>query len=101
MSRCICPIARFLRRVGSALLLWCVVCVPAAVASTSLSGNVADPQGGMIPGATVRLLRRADSLRNETQTDSQGQFFFANLDPGEYRLTAESPGFATVTRTIA
>ena len=101
MSRSICRSGRFLRRVGSAFLLWCVVCVPPAVASTSLSGNVADPQGGVIPGATIRLLRRADSLRNETQTDSQGQFFFANLDPGEYRLTAESPGFVPVTRTIA
>src|SRR6516165_426938 len=101
MSRSICRCGRFLRRVGSAFLLWCVVCVPLAVASTSLSGNVADPQGGVIPGATIRLLRRADSLRNETQTDSQCQFFCANLDPGEYRLTAESAGFVPVTRTIA
>src|SRR5499427_3847975 len=101
MSRSICRGARFLQRVGSAFLLWCVVSVPPALASTSLSGNMVDPQGSVIPGATVRLLRRADSLRNETQTDSQGQFFFANLDPGEYRLTAESPGFVPVTRTIA
>ena len=101
VSRSFCRIARFLRSVGSALLLCCVVCVPAAIASTSFSGNVADPQGSVIPGATVRLLRRAGSLSTETQTDSQGQFFFANLDPGEYRLTAESPGFAPVTRIIA
>src|SRR6516225_6723525 len=101
MSRSICRCGRFLRRVGSAFLLWCVVCVSAAIASTSLSENVADPQGSVIPGATVRLLRRADSSGNETQTDSQGQFYFPNLDPGEYRLTAEFPGFAPVTRTIA
>src|SRR5207244_5154167 len=35
------------------------------------------------------------------QTDGQGQFFFANLDAGEYRLTAEFPGFSPITRTIA
>jgi hypothetical protein len=101
MNRSICRSTKLLPRVGWAFLLSCLVGVPAAVAATSLSGNVADPQGSVIPGATVCLLRRADSLRNETQTDSQGQFFFASLDPGEYRLTAESPGFAPVTRTIA
>src|SRR5499427_9297605 len=100
MSRSIW-IARLLRRTGPAFLLWSAVCIPAALAATTLSGSVADPQGSVIPGATVRLLRQADSLRTETQTDSQGQFLFANLDPGEYRLSAESPGFAPITRTIA
>jgi hypothetical protein len=92
---------RLLRFVGSAFVLWCFGGVSLAVAATSLSGSLSDPQGSVIPGATVRLLRRADSLRNETHTDSQGEFFFANLEAGEYRLTAESPGFAPITRTIA
>ncbi len=91
---------RLLRLVGAAFVL-CFASVNAAVAATSLSGNLTDPDGGVVPGATVRLLRRADSSRNETQTDGQGQFFFANLDAGEYRLTAEFPGFAPITRTIA
>src|SRR5215471_6857719 len=101
MSRSIRRIARLPRRIGPVFLLWSAVCIPTALAATTLSGSVADPQGSVIPGATVRLLRRADSLRTETQTDSQGQFLFANLDPGEYHLTAESPGFAPITRTIA
>ena len=91
---------RLLRLVGAAFVL-CFASVNAAVAATSLSGNLTDPDGGVVPGATVRLLRRADSSPNETQTDGQGQFFFANLDAGEYRLTAEFPGFAPITRTIA
>ena len=62
---------------------------------TTLSGNVVDPQGSAVAGATVRLLRRADSSGRETQADSQGQFAFARLDSGEYRLTEEYPGFAT------
>lgn len=72
----------------------------ALVTLTSLSGNVADPQGNVVAGATVRLLRRADSSSCETQADSEGQFAFARLDPGEYRLTADYPGFAPITRTI-
>src|SRR5262249_56035397 len=91
---------RLLRSVGSAMVIWGFACVPMAVAAASLSGNLTDPQGAVIPGAIVRLLRRADSSPQETHTDSQGQFSFANLDPGEYRLTGESPGFSPVTRTI-
>src|SRR2546425_2927695 len=91
---------RLLRLVGAAFVL-CFASVNAAVAATSLSGNLTVPDGVVVPGATVRLLRRADSSRNETQTDGQGQFSFANLDAGEYRLTAEFPGFAPITRTIA
>jgi len=54
-----------------------------------------------VAGATVRLLRRADSSRREIQSDSQGQFSFSQVDSGEYRLTVEYPGFAPVMRTIA
>jgi len=34
------------------------------------------------------------------RTDTAGQFSFTPLEPGEYRLVAESPGFAPVTRTL-
>jgi Carboxypeptidase regulatory-like domain len=70
------------------------------VIPTSLTGNVTDPQGKPVAGATLRLLRRADSSSREMNADSEGQFAFARLDSGEYRLTAEYPGFAPITRTI-
>ena len=85
---------------GSAFVLWCIVVLP-AFAATSLSGNVTDPTGGVVPGATIRLSRRAGALPNETLTDNQGHFSFVNLNPGEYELRAEFCGFAPVTRTVA
>ena len=93
---------RFLQCICSVFMLGpFVLCAPLAAAATSLSGNITDPDGSVVVGATVRLLRQADSLRRETQTDSQGQFFFSRVDAGEYRLTAEYPGFAPIMRTIA
>ena len=92
--------ARRLGRISSALVLWCALVIP-ALAASRLSGNLTDPSGNVIPGATILLLRLDDSSPNKIITDSQGQFLFADLNPGEYRLTAEFPGFATVTRTIA
>src|SRR3984893_3451123 len=82
------------------LLLWlCSFGVQAAAAS--LAGSLTDPQGQFVPEATIRLLRRADSTRRETKTDAQGRFSFNSLDGGEYRLSAESPGFVVLTRTVA
>ena len=89
-----------LRRISPAFALWCALIIPAS-ASSRLSGNLTDPSGNVVPGATVLLLRLDDASPNKIITDSLGQFLFADLDPGEYRLTAEFPGFAAVTRTIA
>lgn len=92
--------ARRLRRISSAFVLWCALVLP-AWASSRLSGNLTDPSGNVVPGATVLLLRLVDSSPNQIITDSKGQFFFSDLSPGEYRVVAEFPGFAAVTRTIA
>jgi len=88
-------------RICSALLLW-VCCFGArTAAATDLTGNLTDPEGQLIPEATIHLLRRANSARRETKTDAQGRFSFNGLDGGEYRVTAESPGFAVRTETVA
>jgi hypothetical protein len=87
--------------VAPLLVVWLVILQSTiASAASGLSGSLSDPQGRIVVGATVRLLRRADSSRRETHTGEQGQFSFGVLEPGEYRLTAESPGFSAITRTL-
>ena len=75
-------------------LLMAMVCGWAAAGAlgATLSGTLNDPQGRVVTGATVRLLRRADGSRRETKTNNQGQFSIAALDIGEYQLSAEAPG---------
>jgi hypothetical protein len=82
------------------LLIWLCSLGLQASGATGLTGSVTDPQGQLLPDAAVRLVRRADSTGRETKTDAHGRFFFISLNGGEYRLTAESPGFAVLTRTI-
>jgi hypothetical protein len=92
---------RLLRYISPAFLVCCfILCDASAATAAALSGNLTDPQGNLVAGATVSLLRRADSSRNETQTNSQGRFSFVTVPPGEYRLTAEFPGFDPITRMI-
>jgi len=68
--------------------------------ATTLTGILTDPQGHVVVDATVRLLRRANSSRHERKTDAQGRYSFSDLDGGEYRITAEYPGFSALVTTI-
>ncbi len=68
--------------------------------ATELSGALTDPQGHVVPHATVRMLRRADASIRETRTDATGRFTFPDLNGGEYRITAESSGFAVLDRML-
>jgi hypothetical protein len=86
-------------RASSAFVFWCALAIH-ALAASSLSGRLIDPDGGGVPGAAIHLLRLVDSLPNETLTDGEGGFFFGNLSAGEYQLIAEFPGFVSITRTF-
>jgi hypothetical protein len=68
--------------------------------TASISGVLTDPQGHPVPGASIRLLDHPAFARYRTLTDATGHFTFAALDPGEYRLTAECPGFPILTTSV-
>ncbi len=85
----------------AALLLSFSALGGSAAYATELSGELIDPQGHLVANATVRLVHRADAIIRETHTDPSGRFTFADLAGGEYRVTAESLGFAVLDRTLA
>src|SRR5271157_2824811 len=60
----------------------------------SLVGTVTDTSGARVPSAAVVLHSDASSLDRQTTTDSRGQFRFADLLPGAYRMTVRAAGFS-------
>ncbi len=70
---------------------------PAAAQSgtASLLGQVVDPQGAAVPGATVTVLREATATSRDTVTDAEGRYQFLGLPPGSYALTVTLTGFST------
>ena len=70
------------------------------VQAATFSGTVTDPSAKPVARATVSLLRRADSNRQQTQTNAEGIFTFGILETGEYRLVVEAPGFPIITRNL-
>ena len=59
----------------------------------SISGSVADEQGGVLPGVTVTLTGSDRTLT--TTTDTAGKFRFLNLGPGSYKISIALQRFAT------
>jgi hypothetical protein len=67
----------------------------------SVSGTVRDPDGAAIAQAHVTLRRASSVATQQTLTDEQGHFEFGELNPGVYRLTAEAPGFQSISQETA
>lgn len=63
-------------------------------ATATLSGRVLDPNGAVIPGATVAATQKTTGVKRETTTNQDGVFVLSNLSPGEYALRIQAQGFA-------
>ena len=63
--------------------------------TSSLSGVVTDPAGGVVPGATVSIVNDATKETHEAVTNAQGQFSFPALPIGNYTVTISLTGFKT------
>lgn len=67
----------------------------------NLTGRVLDPQSAAVPGTKLRLDNSARSVGRGTTSDAHGSFIFQGVDPGNYILTAEASGFATISKRVA
>jgi Carboxypeptidase regulatory-like domain/Putative zinc-finger len=59
----------------------------------TLSGEIADPAGASIPNASVVVTNSVTRAVRRTKTDPAGRYTVDQLDPGNYSLQAEAPGF--------
>ncbi len=66
----------------------------------NLSGRVADVSGAAVTNANVTARNLANGEQYSAQTDANGNFSFANLSNGKYRITVESAGFSSASREI-
>ena len=61
--------------------------------SASIGGRIVDPTGYQMDGLTVVALGKATGKESTAVTDQSGAFSFANLEPDQYVLYTESPGY--------
>ncbi|HEU5232679.1 MAG TPA: carboxypeptidase regulatory-like domain-containing protein [Terriglobales bacterium] len=58
-----------------------------------ISGTVFDPQGAVVPEATVTVINVGTNEKHVTRTTNAGTYIVSNLDPVTYRVEVETPGF--------
>jgi hypothetical protein len=67
----------------------------------SIVGTVRDASGGVVPGATVKIVdsTKADLLVRTTTTNSEGIFSAPNLAVSTYTVTVEMPNFKKAVKS--
>jgi hypothetical protein len=64
--------------------------------TASLSGNVQDRSGALVPNARVVLTNVATNDKRELQSNEKGYFTFAGVIPGTYTVDISAPGYRSL-----
>jgi len=93
-----------MRRRTLALAAALVVLAAASFAQTTptgtLTGQVLDPDGLALPGVTVTVTSASLQGTRSTTTTANGDYILPFLPAGEYRVSFELSGFATVEHQV-
>lgn len=65
--------------------------------TATLTGEVRDPNGAAIPGAAVSVTSLSTGLVKSTQTNTEGRYVIAFLQPGNYDISVDKKGFVKST----
>lgn len=64
----------------------------------SITGTVTDPNGAVVPGATVTVKNLETNIASSVTTNDSGAFSIPFLLPGKYNVTVANSGFKTALR---
>ena len=67
--------------------------------SATLRGTVKDPQGAVVTGATITLVKEGTKAERQTKSSEDGTYTFSALSPGVYTMKAEMQGFKTSVKS--
>jgi len=77
------------------LFLLCPLAVRAQQLTATLSGEVTDTSGAVIPNATVTVTQTTTNAMRTVQSDPSGNYVVTSLPAGTYTVTVSSKGFET------
>jgi hypothetical protein len=61
--------------------------------NAQISGFIKDPQGSVVPGATIVIKNEASNFERTAKTNDSGYYVISALPPGFYTVTVEAGGF--------
>ncbi|MGA2856487.1 MAG: carboxypeptidase regulatory-like domain-containing protein, partial [Candidatus Sulfotelmatobacter sp.] len=82
------------------LFIVCGLTMPllAQFTTARLGGTVLDPSGLALAGATVTVQDELTTYKQDTTTNSSGEYLFPVLPVGKYQITVSMTGFVTYTQ---
>src|SRR4051812_38497157 len=84
---------------AGALCLFMLVLTAAAQDSRgTIAGIVTDPNGAVVPNASVVIKNVDTNVAVTLRTNDEGAYTLSTLSPGQYNVTASITGFKTATR---
>jgi len=86
-------------RLFIALLLACPLAAPAQQETATITGEVKDASGSVVPKATVTITNTATNISVKTETNDLGSYTVPSLKPGSYLVTVEKEGFKKAVRS--
>ena len=80
---------------GSIFVVLCLAHIAYSQVTTGqIAGVVTDPNGAVVPGASVKATNTETNSVRETTTNGTGVYSFQLLPPGRYRVSATASGFS-------
>ncbi len=65
-----------------------------------VGGVIVDPNGAVVPGATVTVVNKQTGASLSTRSDSEGKWVVSSALPGPTRVSVESPGFKVAQQEL-
>ncbi len=65
-----------------------------------IGGIVVDPNGAVVPNATVSVMNTQTGVTLNTRTDGEGLWMVSGMQPGAVRVTIASPGFGSAQQDL-
>lgn len=86
-----------MRRLWAFLALAFITLLPtfAQFDTAEVLGTIRDKTGAVVPRATLTLLNVDTGISSKITADDSGNYDFANVKIGKYKVTAEAKGFST------
>jgi hypothetical protein len=76
--------------------------LPASAQTTSrgtITGTITDPTGAVVVNASVTIISVGTGVSRNSTSNSAGIYRFEAVDLGNYTVTAQAPGFATMRKS--
>src|SRR5262249_2330270 len=66
----------------------------------AVGGTVTDPSNAVVPNAMVTLTNVGTNKEETITTEADGRFKFNNLQPGAYKVSVKTSGFAEYSQEV-